>query len=111
MTFQKALELYRNIYRRFEAIEQRKWGVEGAMIELVKQVGDLAKHVMVAEKYYYTGREQRPSYRGDKQAIADELADIFGQLIRISDYYGIDLERAHVAAREAEDRALCEKGA
>ena len=39
-----------------------------------------------------------------------ELADIFGQLIRIADCYGIDLEEAHAAAREEEDRDLKSRG-
>lgn len=111
MTFQQTIDLYRGIYQRFEEIQGRKWGIEGSMIELAKQVGDLAKHVMVVEGYYYAGRENRASYEGGKKAIADELADVFGQLIRIADYYEIDLEKAHRAARQAEDEALREKGA
>lgn len=56
MLFQEALELYRGIYyrgiyQRYEQIQGREWGFEGSMIEL-------AKHVMVAESYYYPGREQ-----------------------------------------------------
>ena len=41
----------------FERVEQRPWGIEGAMIELSKQVGDLSKRVMTAEKYYLRSRE------------------------------------------------------
>ena len=111
MTFQQAINLYRGIYQRFEKIQGRPWGIEGSMIELAKQVGDLAKHVMVVEGYYDAGRENRASYEGGKKAIADEVADVFGQLIRIADYYEIDLEEAHRAARIAEDEALRQKGA
>jgi hypothetical protein len=57
MTFREAIELFRTVYQRFEKIEGRPWGIEGAMIELVKQVGELAKHVMIAEHYYFAGRE------------------------------------------------------
>ena len=77
MTFREAIELFRSIYQRFEKIEGRRWGVEGAMIELVKQVGELAKHIMVAERYYFAGREHMPGYRTNKEIIGDELADIF----------------------------------
>ena len=47
---------------------------------------------------------------GWKKNIGNELADIFGQLIRIADCYGIDLEEAHAAAREEEDRDLKSRG-
>ena len=110
MTFQNAIDLYRSIYRRYDKIYERKWGVEGAMIELSKQVGDLAKRVLVTEKYYYPGIEDNPSFKGGKDAISVELADVLGQLIRVADYYGIDLEEAHINARKAEDRSLQKRG-
>ena len=34
MTFQEAIQLYRDIYHRFEKVEGKPWGVNGAMIEL-----------------------------------------------------------------------------
>ena len=81
--------------------KESRGGVNGAMIELSKQVGDLSKCIMLKEEYYsYKG--ERPV--GLEKNIGNELADIFGQLIRIADCYGIDLEEAHAAAREEEDR-------
>ena len=107
MSFQEAIELYRGIYHRFEKVEGKPWGVNGAMIELSKQVGDLSKCIMLKEEYYaYKG--ERPV--GLEKNIGNELADIFGQLIRIADCYGIDLEEAHAAAREEEDRDLKSRG-
>lgn len=47
---------------------------------------------------------------GLEKNIGNELADIFGQLIRIADCYGIDLEEAHVQARAEEDRDLESRG-
>jgi len=44
------------VIKRFEKIEGKSWKVEGSMIELSKQVGDLAKLVMVYEKYYFSDR-------------------------------------------------------
>jgi hypothetical protein len=41
ITFKEAIALFQSIYPRFEKIQGRSWGVEGAMIELSKQVGDL----------------------------------------------------------------------
>ena len=110
MTFREAIELFRSIYHRFEKIEGRPWGVEGTMIELSKQVGDLAKHVMVAEKYYFTGRDQQERYKTNKEMIGDELADILAQLIRLADYYDIDLVEAHLKAHQEEDQSLSERG-
>lgn len=69
------------------------------MVELAKQVGDLAKHIMVQEKYYLKEREGKPEYKTNKQNIADELADIFFCLVRIADIYKIDLEQAFLEAR------------
>lgn len=106
MTFREAIDLFRSVYRRFEKIEQRPWGVEGATIELMKQVGELAKHVMVAEHYYFEARGGMPDYATDKEKIGDELADIFATLIRIADYYQIDLVEAHIKARQAEADSL-----
>lgn len=110
MTFREAIALFQAIYHRFEKIEGRPWGAEGAMIELSKQVGDLAKHVLVAERYYFVGREKVPGYETTKEHIADELADIFGQLIRLADHYQIDLVEAHVQARQGEAQALARRG-
>ena len=111
MTFQEAIDLFRNISHRFEKIEGRPWGVEGAMMELMKQVGELAKYVMVAERYYYADRQQKPQYAVSKEKIGDELADILAQVIRVADYYQIDLVEAHLKARQEEAEMLDRRGA
>lgn len=69
------------------------------MIELAKQVGGLAKHIMVQEKYYLKEREGKPEYKTTKKDIEDELADVFFCLVRIADYYKISLEKALIEAR------------
>ena len=108
LSFREAIEMYRKIYKRFQEIEGKPWGAEGCMIELAKQVGDLSKHVMGQEHYYFEARKKLPGYESGIEQIADELADIFAQVIRIADHYGIDLEKAHIKAREDEDRSLKE---
>lgn len=83
-----------DMINQFKKIEQREWGIEGTMIELSKQVGDLSKHIMVQEKYYIKSRETEPEYITTKKEIADELFDIWFCLIRISQYYKIDLKKS-----------------
>ncbi len=110
ISFREAIELFRPIYQRFERLQDRPWGVEGAMIELSKQVGELAKLVMVTEGYYFAERNRLPQYQASQSLIADELADVFAQLIRIADYYHIDLADAHVKARQSETESLSALG-
>lgn len=106
LTFRAAIEMTQAIFRRFEKVEQRPWGVEGSMIELSKQVGDLARAVMMAERYYLADRADRPEYHADLDRIGDELADILYAVMRIAEHYGIDLVDAHVKARQSEDAYL-----
>ena len=91
--FQQLIQQTRGMVAKFEKIEQRQWGVEGSMIELSKQVGDLSKRVMVAENYYLKSREADPEYQTTSEKIADELFDIWFCLVRIADYYKIDFEK------------------
>lgn len=98
-TFQEMIKMTRTVIKEFDKVEQKPWGIEGSMIELSKQVGDLAKHVMVQEKYYHKEREEQEVYKTTKENIADELTDLFFMIVRIADHYAIDLEEANVIAR------------
>lgn len=51
-TFVEMQEMYNKIVNRFNKIELQDWKAEGAMIELSKQVGELAKQVMRLASYY-----------------------------------------------------------
>jgi NTP pyrophosphatase (non-canonical NTP hydrolase) len=101
-TFQDLIEITRTVIRAFEAVEQRPWPIEASMIELMKQAGDLARHVMTVERYYLPDREQDPAYRTTTEDIGDELADVLYCVIRIAEHYHIDLEQAHLQARRKE---------
>lgn len=101
-TFDELLDLARQVTAGFDARNRRPWTIEAATIELTKQVGDLAKHVMVAERYYLEDRDADPAYATTTGEIADELADILLAVMRIADHYGIDLEEAHVKTRQKE---------
>lgn len=106
MDFEEVLELSRKVEREFQLIENKPWTVETQVIELSKQVGDLCKVVLNGEGYYLLDRKEKRGYIADKENIANELADIFHQLIKISDYYDIDLLKAHIEAREGEERYI-----
>ena len=112
MSFKEAIELAEELIERFEKIEGKPWKAEGAMIELQKQVGELAKLMMIQEKYYFPNRDKVDNqYEVSKEKIGDELADIFFGIIRIAKHYNIDLVDAHIKARKAEDDFLKSKKA
>jgi NTP pyrophosphatase (non-canonical NTP hydrolase) len=92
-TFREVVEKTCELVKEFEKYEQKKWGVEGAMIELMKQVGDLSRAVMMKEKYYIPGVAMNPKYKSIDENISDELYDIFTMTVRIANHYGVDLER------------------
>ena len=110
-TFQEHIDQIRSSVKRLQKIEGKDWGVEGSLIELMKQVGQLSALVMVQEKYYFPNRgELDKQYAVSKEALADELADIMFAVVRIADHYNIDLEEANLKAREIEDKFLKEQG-
>ncbi|MBO5500438.1 MAG: MazG-like family protein [Clostridia bacterium] len=105
-TFSEMQSMYREVVHRFSKIELTPWGAQGAMIELSKQVGELAKQVMIKEKYY--------ALTGDvpdvDQKLGNEMADVIAQVMRLADYYGIDLEQAFIDARNDECAYLDSRG-
>lgn len=105
-SFAEMQEMYKGIVKRFNKIELQDWNAEGAMIELSKQVGELAKQVMIKEKYY--------ALTGDvpdvDEKLGNEMADVIAQVMRLADYYNIDLEKAFIEAREDEDKYLKSRG-
>jgi len=103
LTFQEVITKTVEVVRAFEKVEKREWGVEGSVMELTKQVGELAKNVLMFEGYYLAGRDTSPEYQTSKDAIADELSDILYMVIRLADHYDIDLEKEHLKHL---DRAL-----
>lgn len=105
-TFAEMENMYRDIAGRFSKIELQEWKAEGAMIELSKQVGELAKQVMIKEKYYALEGEV-PDV---DERLGNEMADVIAQVMRLADYYKIDLEKAFIEAREDEDKYLKSRG-
>lgn len=105
-TFTEMQEMYRKVVRRFHKIELQEWNAEGAMIELSKQVGELAKQVMIKEKYYALENDANDV----DERLGNEMADVIAQVMRLADFYQIDLEQAFIDAREDEDRYLKSRG-
>ena len=105
-TFTELEEMYKEVVKRFNKIELQDWNAEGAMIELSKQVGELAKQVMIKERYY--------ALEGDvsdvDERLGNEMADVIAQVMRLADFYKIDLEKAFIEAREDEDKYLKSRG-
>jgi len=106
MTFKEMEEMYRAVVKRFNKIELQTWNAEGAMIELMKQVGELSKQVMIKEKYYAL-TDEVPNV---DEKLGNEMADVIAQVMRLADYYKIDLEKAYIEAREDEDQYLKSRG-
>ncbi len=110
-TFQEVIAQTKEVIQRFEKIEGKPWGIEAAMIELSKQVGQLSALIMMQEHYYANDRDtDQPQYKVSQEKIADELSDILLIIIRIADIYKIDLEAAHTEALEVAKKYLVSKG-
>lgn len=107
LTFADGINEIKKTIKRFEKIEGRAWGVEGAVIELAKQVGELSALVMNREGYYFADREKlSDKYNATDDKIADELADIMFSVVRIAEYYNIDLVKTNEETRKDEDKFL-----
>ncbi|MDE6964889.1 MAG: hypothetical protein K2P30_14830, partial [Lachnospiraceae bacterium] len=87
-SFAEMEDMYKEVVKRFNKIELQEWKAEGAMIELAKQV-------MIKEKYYALEGE---ALNVDK-CLGNEMADVIAQIMRLADYYKIDLEKAFIEAR------------
>lgn len=61
---------------------------------------------MIKEKYYaLTGEVEDVD-----ECLGNEMADVIAQVIRLADYYNIDLERAYIEARKDEESYLVSRG-
>jgi hypothetical protein len=99
------------IFSRFKKIEAKPWKVDGAMIELTKQVGQLSALIMMQEGYYPKNRDKDdPKYQTSKEKIGDELSDIISMTIRLADEYGINLEHSYLQSLKNADIYLQQKG-
>jgi len=96
LTFQEIYEKSVEVVEMFRKVEKREWGAEGCMIELSKQIGELAKNVMVYENYYLPARDNDPRYQCTKEDIVHELADVLFIIIKLAHHYKVDLEKKYL---------------
>lgn len=61
---------------------------------------------MIKEKYYALTAEA-PDV---DERLGNEMADVIGQVMRLADYYHIDLEEGFMEARADENRYLISRG-
>ena len=109
--FKEAYEASCDMANRFAKIEGRPWNAEGNVIELTKQVGDLAKTIMVQERYYYPNRSADvPGYEASVEQIGDELGDILFVVFRLAQHYKIDIEEAYKKALAGGTNYLDKRG-
>jgi NTP pyrophosphatase (non-canonical NTP hydrolase) len=94
----------RKIFERFAKIEPRRWTIEGATMELVTEVGDLTE--LILRKEYY----KQNIYEDLDYQIRDELSDVLLVLMRIADYYKIDLDKAYAEMEDLMDDRLKNRG-
>ena len=88
MNFSEFVKITRELIKLFEKIEPRSWSVEAMATELAGEVGTLCDSIMIRENF----RSQELNRKID---IEDDIADILFMLIRIADYYEIDIENEY----------------
>jgi len=76
----------RKFLERFSSVEPKRWSIEGSIMELATEVGDLTE--LVLRKEYY----KKNIYDDLDYQIRDELADILFILINIADLYDINID-------------------
>lgn len=83
----------RELVALFKQIEPRSWGVDAMLNELTAEVGTLADSVMIVEGYRRG--------RNEDIDLQDDIADILFMLLRIADYYQIDIDTAYLQMVQA----------
>ena len=95
-TFDEVINETRKITEEFEKSEKKKWNPETMTTELAKQLGEVAKQIMMLEGNYIPERDDDPRYEYSKEMLADELSDIFSNILRIADHYEMDFQESHL---------------
>lgn len=94
-SFKELIQETRKILKEFEK-QDGKWNAETIITELTKQLGEVSKQVMMLEGNYMPQRKKDQNHHYSKENLGYEMSDILFNLIRLADYYNIDLEQAHI---------------
>lgn len=106
LTFTQMQEMYMDVVGRFNPLELGDWKPEEAVIELSNYVGELAKKIIIREKYYkLTGKVTT-----EDEYLGDGMVEVISQLMRLADYYDVDLEKKFIEARVDDDKYLQSRG-
>jgi len=89
------------IIKKFQEIEKNPWGPEAIVLDLVEEVGELANAVLVREKY--------KSIKRKKSELKDSIADILYALVRLANYYNINIKDEYMKMLKKLEERL-EKG-
>ncbi len=88
MEFSTLIHKTKEVIALYSQVETRPWGVEAMCVELCGEIGTLAESIMIKEGY-------RPIRDGTEIDLDDDIVDIVFMLIRIADYYNINLEESY----------------
>jgi NTP pyrophosphatase (non-canonical NTP hydrolase) len=99
MQISDMVERTREVTALFDEVVPRTWGIEAMMVELVGEVGTLADEIMLQEGY-------RRTRSADRLRLEDEVVDVLFMLVRVADYYGIDLDEAYVTMLDKTEAKL-----
>jgi NTP pyrophosphatase (non-canonical NTP hydrolase) len=87
---------------RFAERHDRQHDIETNALDLVAEVGELAKEILLATDY---GR--RPALF--RQELADEVGDVLYSLLALAEACGVDAEEALTASLSKYERRLAER--
>ncbi len=89
--------------KKFNADYNLENSLEFAALDLVSEVGEIAKEILESSNY---GKE-KPKYR---EELKNEIGDAFYSLIVLSNFYDISLKKALDKALEKYEKRFNKKG-
>ncbi len=93
-------------FKKYEATGTVPWNYSIAARDLPYQVGSLTKAILQLENIRHRKGKTEEDLRKD---IADELADIFAEVLFIAHELGISLDEAWSGMLESDDRKISER--
>jgi len=104
MSLEEIKKSSRSLFDRFKEVEPKRWTIEGSVMELATEVGDLTE-IILRKEYYKQNIYEDLDYQ-----IRDEISDVLFVLMRIADYYQINLDDAYKEMEKLVDERLKSRG-